>query len=133
MWKDWDRLIWHENNSQMKVKLIFGHEAMHLWRWVIDLKYGKEGGRWCTKSGRGMNGCSLWWSWVIDLKYGEEGGRWCTKSGGGMNGCSLWWSIRASYESFSQHVALGRWWNPSKNLVWSMEWTLSFVRIFFYK
>ena len=45
---------------------------------------------------------------MIDLKYGEEGGRRCTKSGGGMNGCSLWWSIRASYESFSQHVALGR-------------------------
>ncbi len=39
---------------------LFGIEESKLWRRVLAVKYGVEGGGWRTKSIRGSHGCSLW-------------------------------------------------------------------------
>jgi hypothetical protein len=38
----------------------FGVEDSNLWRHVVAVKYGVEGGGWHTKAIRGSHGCSLW-------------------------------------------------------------------------
>ena len=38
----------------------FGCETNRLWRQVIATKYGETSGGWCTRVGKGSQGCGMW-------------------------------------------------------------------------
>ena len=44
------------------------------------------------------------WRRVVAVKYGIEGGGWRIKSIRGSHGCSLWKGIMAGWEEFSTHI-----------------------------
>ena len=44
------------------------------------------------------------WTRVIGVKYGCEGGDWCSNSVIGPHGMSLWKTIRCGWPNFSQYI-----------------------------
>ncbi|KAG2674144.1 hypothetical protein I3760_13G121400 [Carya illinoinensis] len=46
------------------------------------------------------------WKWGIDLKYGREMGSWCSKEGRGSYGVRLWKFIQKGWDSFASNTRL---------------------------
>ena len=75
----------------------FGCETNHLWRQVIATKYGETSGGWCTKVGRGLQGCGMW----KNIREGAESffGHVLYVVGEGL--CILFW-----YDLWCGHIPL---------------------------